>query len=329
MTNLGKQNRGRVAVLEIVAWILAAVGCVACSSGGGKSDAGATSGHGGANAGSGGANAGTGGVSAAGSGGDGAGGVAGSGTGQAGTGLAGGMAGIAGGGGAAGASGAAGTGGRPAGTCTFDVQHMPSSAIGTVEIVTWTLDVADLTAARIEFGPSGAAPTMTAPVDLARAAPSHAPGRHEGAKALHVPRRRDRRREDLHERRFFVHHRRGPQHGAQVHEVRCRARAPKGFIVTTPGVSTGARLHGPPDAFIFDTDGDLVWWTFQSLSGASEGISRAHLSWDAKAVWVMTTCTGKILCVSMDGTDGDRLQQRPHEGRITTSRCCLTAGSPR
>ena len=37
------------------------------------------------------------------------------------------------------------------------------------------------------------------------------------------------------------------------------------------------------------------------LAGATKGISRAHLSWDAKALWVMTTSTGKILCVSMDG----------------------------
>ena len=46
------------------------------------------------------------------------------------------------------------------------MQHTPSPAIGTVEIVTFALDEPDLTEARIEFGPSGAAPTMTAPVDL-------------------------------------------------------------------------------------------------------------------------------------------------------------------
>jgi len=40
------------------------------------------------------------------------------------------------------------------------------TAIGTVQIVTWTLDVADLTEAHIAFGPTGAAITT----DLARRA---------------------------------------------------------------------------------------------------------------------------------------------------------------
>ena len=32
-----------------------------------------------------------------------------------------------------------------------------------------------------------------------------------------------------------------------------------------------------------------------------QGISRAHISWDAKALWVMTTSSSKILAISMDG----------------------------
>ena len=55
----------------------------------------------------------------------------------------------------------------------------------------------------------------------------------------------------------------------------------KGFIVTTGGIGFSTSIL--PDAYIFDTDGDLVWWTYAlGLSGASEGVSRAHLSWDRR-----------------------------------------------
>src|SRR5262245_44847335 len=54
-----------------------------------------------------------------------------------------------------------------ASACTFDVQYEPSAAIGTVEIVTFTTGgLANPTEAHVDFGPAGAPPTMTAPVDL-------------------------------------------------------------------------------------------------------------------------------------------------------------------
>ena len=59
------------------------------------------------------------------------------------------------------------------------------------------------------------------------------------------------------------------------------------------------------------------------LSGAAEGISRAHLSWDAKAVCVVTSTTGKIICVSMDGTAATDYSNVLRKA-ITTSRRCPT-----
>jgi hypothetical protein len=193
-----------------------------------------------------------------------------------------------------------GGGGSNAGTCTFDVQHMPSSAIGTVEIVTWTLDVANLTEARIDFGPAGAAPTMTAPVDLAD--PIHRTlllgmkgakpytfrvVATDGTKTCTSP--------DVSLTTGAV-----PATAPKIMKTMPGTAAAKGFVVTTTGVDQGAS-RGQPDAYIFDTDGDVVWWSSSALYGDANGTSSAHLSWDAKSLWVMTTSTSKILCISMDG----------------------------
>jgi hypothetical protein len=193
-----------------------------------------------------------------------------------------------------------GGGGSNAGTCTFDVQHMPSSAIGTVEIVTWTLDVANLTEARIDFGPAGAAPTMTAPVDLAD--PIHRTlllgmkgakpytfrvVATDGTKTCTSP--------DVSLTTGAV-----PATAPKIMKTMPGTVAAKGFLVTTTGVDQGAS-RGQPDAYIFDTDGDVVWWSSSALYGDANGTSSAHLSWDAKSLWVMTTSTSKILCISMDG----------------------------
>ena len=250
-------------------WILAAAACAACSSGGAPSDGGAVGGGAGSSGG--------GGAAAAGSGGAGAGGSAGADT-----------------------IGGGGTGGRRAGTCTFDVQHMPSWAIGTVEFVTFSLDLADLTDARIEFGPSGAAPTMTAPVDL----------REPGHRTLLVGMKGQKpytfhivatdgaktcTSDDFSFTTGAV-----PSTVPKIMRTTAGAGAAKGFIVTSPGVET-ISMPGRPDAFIFDTDGDIVWWMPSSMDNANI-TTRAHLSWDTKTLWVMRgMANAQILRISMDG----------------------------
>jgi hypothetical protein len=263
VTIFGRRNFARATALGITAWIAAAATCGACSSGAGKSDAGATGVGGGSNGGSGGA-------PAAGSGG-------------------------------AGAAGAhAGTGGSLAGTCTFEVQHMPSWAIGTVEIVTWTLDVANLTEAHIDFGPSGAAPTMTAPVDLADPAHRTLLLGMKGSKPYTFRVVATDGTKTCTSPDFSLATGAVPDTAPKIMKTMPGTGAAKGFMLTTTGVDLGAS-RGQPDAYIFDTDGDVVWWSSSALYNTANGTSAAHLSWDAKSLWVMTTSTSKILCISMDG----------------------------
>jgi len=250
-------------------WILAAVACAACSSVGAKSDGGAAGGGAGVSGGGGG------GAPVAGSGGAGAGGAAG------------------------GAGGEGATGGS-AGTCTFEVQYMPSYTIGTVEIVTFSLDLADLTDARIEFGPSGAAPTMTALVDLRE------PGHRtlllgmKGSKpyTFHIVATDGAKTCTSGDFSFTT----GavPSTVIKVTKTATGTGGAKGFIVTSPGVESGSP-PGRPDAYIFDTDGDIVWWMPSSMDGVTV-TTRAHLSWDTKTLWVMRGMgNAQILRVSMDG----------------------------
>ena len=300
-------NHGRALNVGIL-WIVAA-GSGACSTGGGQSsDAGAVSGRGGSNAGSGGA-------ATAGEGGAGTAGIAGQGAGAG-----------------------AGTGGRPAGSCTFDVDHMPSPAIGTVEIVTWTLDVADLADARIDFGPSGAALTMTAPVDLGEPLHRTLLLGLKGQKPY----------------TFRIVARAGattctsadfsfttgavPGNAPNITKTMPGAGAAKGFMVTTVGVDTSGKSRSQPDAYIFDTDGDVVWWSSSALDRSANGISRAHLSWDAQALWVMTSSNAKVLSISMDGlttTDYSNVIKGAHhdfavlpDGGITTMLRPISTSAP-
>jgi hypothetical protein len=250
-----------------------AVVCAACSSGGAKSDAGATTGSAGSDAGSGGASA------------AGAGGGAGS-----------------GGRGGAGTGGVAGSGsGGGNGACAFDVQHIPSWAVATVEIVTFSVDLASPTEAHVDFGPAGAAPAMTAPVDLED--PTHRTVlvgmkaqkpytfrivATDGAKTCTSA-------------DFTFTTGALPANAPKINATKTLpAAAAKGFIVTTYGLA-GFGTPPVPDAFIFDTDGDVVWWSPATLGANSDGVSRARLTWDAKTLWIIASRSNQLVSVSMDG----------------------------
>jgi hypothetical protein len=197
--------------------------------------------------------------------------------------------------------GSAGTGGAPAAPCTFDVQHAPSRAIGTVQIVTWTVALANLAEARIEFGPSGATPAMTAPVDLAD--PDHRTlllGL-KGQKPYTFRIVARAAATSCTSADFSFTTGAVPSTAPRIVKTMPGTGAAKGFIVTTTGVDNFARSGGQPDAYIFDTDGDVVWWSSTALAGGPNGISRAHMSWDAKAIWIQTTSNAKIVRISMDG----------------------------
>jgi hypothetical protein len=186
--------------------------------------------------------------------------------------------------------------------------------IATVEIVTFSLDEPEPSDARIEFGPSGAAPTMTAPVDLG--APLHRTlllgmkGQKPytfrivattGAKTCTSP-------------DFTFTTGAVPAGAPKIMKTMPGTGAAKGFIMSTTGVDVGAS-SGQPDAYIFDTDGDVVWWAYAGVYTSSANISRAHMSWDGKSVWIITAMGGKLVSVPMDGgsaTDYTNVVKRVH-----------------
>jgi hypothetical protein len=209
----------------------------------------------------------------------------------------------AGGGGGPGGGGA--TPGGPAGgpgfggsgtpvSCTFTVSQALSPAIPTVGIVTWSTTLAALTRAEIRFGLETSGPTMAAPVDLTQ--PDH--------RTLLLGMKGKRRYV------FRIVATAGDvgctsddyplETGAVPDEVpvpkvqllNAAAHAP-GFIVSSTGVTGDL-------AFIFDGDGDPVWW-----AAAPTGPSRANLSWDGTRMYILklnvSNAEGELRRVSMDG----------------------------
>ncbi len=204
---------------------------------------------------------------------------------------------VAGEGGFSGAANAAGgdAAGADAGSapCRFAIDASISDAISTVGIVEWSLNVAAVSAAHIDFG-LDTTYGLSAPVPLAAAS-------HRtlllGMKASH---------------RYHA------RIVAQADDMTCvsddftlrTGSIPNGLpalTVTTPnpGAATGGYLvssflaKGPP--FILDADGDYVWW------GVGLGVGRAELSFDGQLMWYgnvnVAGGVGYISSLSMDGLD--------------------------
>ena len=193
-----------------------------------------------------------------------------------------------------------GGGGRAPDECGFTIAHETSSAIGTVEIVTFSVDLPALTEAHIDFGPAGAAATMRAPVALAD--PSHRTlllGM-KGAKPyrFRVVATGGGKTCTSNDRTFTT----GavPADVPRVMKTTATAGAAQGFIVTSGGLDVGSSL--PATVIVFDTDGDIVWWT-----PAPPSTTRAHLSWDGQTMWMLALnlndAGGTMWRASMDGLD--------------------------
>jgi hypothetical protein len=178
------------------------------------------------------------------------------------------------------------------------VEHAQSSAIGTVTIVTWSSDLAGISEAHIDFGLRDSAWSMSAPVDLS----------HEGYRTLLLGMKAARD----HGFRIVATSALGtctsdivplttgplpPEPMAPILiETEEQVGGVEGFFVATPGISAGTT--GPvPGAFVFDTDGDLVWWTPDAISH----ISAAQMSWDGRAMWYVNANGGLLYRTSMDG----------------------------
>ena len=76
------------------------------------------------------------------------------------------------------------------------------------------------------------------------------------------------------------------------------AALPKGFFITSFWQGTNSKVP-----FIFDTDGDVVWWYTEDPGESTDGISRARMSADSQSIWLVNeSLTGNPLRrVTIDG----------------------------
>jgi hypothetical protein len=194
--------------------------------------------------------------------------------------------------------GLAGAGGQfTVDRCNFGVEHSQSTAIGTVTIVTWSTDLSDLSDARIEFGPTGSDLAMRAPVDLELEGNRTLLLGMKPAKDYSFRIVASSAAETCTSPTFEVTTGPRPANVPTLTKTEPRTGGVRGFFLTTPGI--GASDRGLPSAYIFDTDGDVVWWTTESV----EQMGAARMSWDARAMWIVNANGGVLYRTTMDGLD--------------------------
>ncbi|HMF40310.1 MAG TPA: hypothetical protein VKQ32_06435, partial [Polyangia bacterium] len=225
---------------------------------------------------------------ATGAGGAGTGGTAGTGTGGA----------RGGAGGTGGASGTAGSGGSNLFTITVQLASaMKSTAPTTVGIVTWSISVSGVTAAHIDFG-LDTTYGMTAPVDLTATNYRTLLLGMKPAKTYHF------RIVATAGANTYMSNDQTVTTGAKLSStpitsfsVKNAAAVPRGFFITSFWQGTGSNVP-----FIFDTDGDIVWWYTAASSESTDGISRARMSADSQSIWLVNeSLSGNVLRrVTMD-----------------------------
>lgn len=182
-----------------------------------------------------------------------------------------------------------------AGDCTFEIQSEVSSKIETVGIVTWSTDLQGISEATIEFELASGGPTMEAPVDLS--APNY--------RTLLLGMK------GASEYNFRIVATGGGQtctsdeqtiqtkpipNSAGVSKVNVSGgEGTRGFFITSGG------LAGNTPVYIFDSDGDPVWY-FRDIPPQA---SRARMDWEGKNMWILELnvdgAGGEMGYVSMDG----------------------------
>jgi hypothetical protein len=206
-------------------------------------------------------------------------------TGGSGAGTEAGSAGSAPVGGSAGTS-AAGSGGSGAvGTASFTIDvelasQVESKAPSTVGIVTWSVDAPGITSARIDFG-LDTTYGMTAPVDLAETDYRTLLLGMKPEQTYHFRVVASDGTTTFTSDDQTVMTGEGP--GINLlssFTLSDPSALPKGFFITS------FWRNGTTDTpFIFDTDGDIVWW--YTSPQPTSGISRAALSADGKSIWIV------------------------------------------
>ena len=195
------------------------------------------------------------------------------------------------GGGSAGSAGAPG----PSGSCSFTIDATLSEKIGSVGIVTWSVDRPTLESASIEFGLETTY-GMTAPVDLKE--PSY--------RTLLLGMKFD------HDYHYRVVAKAGGE--TCMSEDKVIHTGPVPTALSKPKIETaqagkeyggfliaerwGMNNNGP--AFILDADGDYVWWYPGDVD-----IIRTRLDITGKKMWIRNTAqtngSGVVKRVTLDG----------------------------
>jgi len=203
-----------------------------------------------------------------------------------------------------GAGGGAGTGAGGSGNgglFTIMVQlasAVKSTAPTTVGIVTWSTTATGITSAHIDFG-LDTSYGMTAPVDLTAMNYRTLLLGMKPAKTYHF------RIVASNGTTTYMSDDQTVTTGAKLSaavissfSVKNAAAVPKGFYVTSFWMGTNSRIP-----FIFDSDGDVVWWYTAASSESTDGISRARMSADSQNVWLVNeSLSGNPLRrVSIDG----------------------------
>ncbi len=208
----------------------------------------------------------------------------------------------AGGASASGAGGGAGTGQMGTSMFTIKVQlasEVKASAPTTVGIVTWSVAATGITSAKIDFG-LDTTYGLTAPVDLKQTDYRTLLLGMKPAKTYHF------RISASDASKTYTSDDQTVTTGAKPSaspltsfSVKDASSLPKGYFITSFWQGTNSKMP-----FIFDTDGDLVWWYTANSGESTDGISRARLSADSQSIWLVNEAlTGNPLRrVSIDGT---------------------------
>jgi hypothetical protein len=221
-----------------------------------------------------------------------------------------GSAGIAGAGGASGAAGAgAGAAGAAGGggpvSCSITISSQSLGEIKTVGIIEWSTDLAPVQSARIEFG-LDTTYGMTAPVDLT--APNY--------RTLLLGMKQDR----TYHFRVVANNGTGDCAGPDgtidtesltngLPELDITVEQPDkvapGFLITGQYTQAG----GGSPAYIFDSDGDIVWAYLMSRD-----VTGARMSYDGKYMWINSANVpngmSNVHRVSMDGSMDENLSSQ-------------------
>ena len=196
--------------------------------------------------------------------------------------------------------GSTGTGGTgQTGSCTIsNVAATLSTKIGTVGIVTFSTSSSSPTSGHIDFG-LDTTYGMTAPVDLTQTSYRTLLLGMKPAKTYHFQiTASDGTNTYTSDDQTVMTGAKLSSSPLTSFSVKNAASLPKGFFITSFWQGNGSKVP-----FIFDTDGDVVWWYTAGSGESTDGISRARMSADSQSIWLVNeSLSGNPLRrVTMDG----------------------------